>query len=253
MKEEVLNWLKEGCNFNAGLAILAKYQKNKGMIRIIAGKESRYASKLRYELLKLSGLQLKEIPSAPERIMYSSLPTSAQPPALTKSEFKTTALPQAVQDLIKKHSEAFNSRAILHAEMSRYADDNSDKLVAKRKELSEKIRKLSATIELLWDAKEDFYSKGIIPDLTILIPAEPPTQVQQAELPLDADELKKMKQQLQKNLAKIQNRINYSQETKLSKPNPMPDGPKRLKLELHAADLTSQIETLDYKLLECNS
>ena len=69
-------------------------------------------------------------------------------------------------------------------------------------------------------------------------------------LPTTPQELKKLKKNLQTSNTKDQNFLEYQDISKADKPNPMPSGPKKLKLENRIKTRLAQIEQIDYKLLK---
>jgi hypothetical protein len=266
MKEQVLQWLSSGCDYNQGLALLSQTGKHKNLIRSISGRPARYAAKLKVELLKSAGL-----------------PYITQPPQQEKLPEK---LPEIVEKVIREHSETFLLRSRLHEQLRALPPDNDPSTVKQRKNLSDSLSLLSARIELLFAAKEAWYNEGLLPDAAILFPqppsachdsacdcvcdsacpdsacdsacdsarpasARPLTRASESvELPTTPQELKKLKKNLQTSNTKDQNLLEYQDIIKADKPNPMPPGPKKLKLENRIKTRLAQIEQIDYKLLK---
>ncbi|MHC1773794.1 MAG: hypothetical protein AB9834_00135 [Lentimicrobium sp.] len=241
MKDKVLQWLASGCDFTHGLTLLSQTNKHQSLIRSMAGREHRYANKLKYELCKSAGLN------------YQSLRADPEPAAAPGSNPLEGKIPPEVEQVIKEHSRLFNLRAQLHEQMAGMPENNEEETVKKRKNLSDTIEIMSARIDLMFAAKEAFYTEHKLPVLTILFP-EPPANPPAAEtLPEDPKELRKLKKNLQTNNTKDQNQLEYQADKKAPKPNPMPPGPKRLKLETRIKDRLIQIEQIDYKILSPNS
>jgi len=294
MKEKVFQWIQEGCNFNAGLNLLAEIGKNKQLPRIMAGHENRYAGKLLYELCKAAGFSLSEFQQIKESLQQiveqlschlgDDLNSQAQdcdppaddppagdpsaddspidnPPVSNSPEDNPPAdetsgekkLPESVEKVIKEHADLFKLRSQLHEQMGGLPEDNNDETVKKRKNLSDSIALISPRIDLMFAAKEAFYINGLLPDLAVLFP-EPKAEAEpvQDKLPSDPDELKKIKKNLQSANTKDQNMLEYQDAKKGDKSNPMPPGPKRLKLETRINERNVQIEKIDFKLLSCS-
>ncbi|MBK9358812.1 MAG: hypothetical protein IPN08_15750 [Bacteroidales bacterium] len=237
MKEKVLQWIEDGCDYNHGLTLLAETGKHKSLIRSITGREHRYTNKLKYELCKAAGLQ------------YLPVPGDKKDPADLPEEKGKNKIPEEVEQVIKEHSKLFNLRAQLHEQMASLPEDNEDETVKKRKNLSDSIEIMSARIDLLFAAKEAFYKEHKLPNLSVLFPEAPANPPAAEPLPEDPKELRKLKKNLQTNNTKDQNQLDYQDDKKAAKPNPMPSGPKRLKLETRIKDRHVQIEQIDYKLI----
>lgn len=338
MKDKVIQWLADGCNFTAGLMLLSTSSKHRQLLKVITNHPERYARKLQYELCKLANLpfnagQADSFNSGQADVMqyheenvpeicpttdnkslslegiqhnlklkqvnhefiekgvrgsskglepgYSGSKKISQGTSgifqdtqskypnqcreITKEEKEGIAslvpgvisvqdlnrLPSDVQVVIREHSKLYLLRSQLHEQMANLPEDNTPATVKKRKNLSDSIALLSPRIDQLFFAKEDYYKKGLIPDLSTLFPPAPISSRATDEKPLpdSAKELKKLKKNLQSANVKDQNIILYQQESKADKPSPMPSGPKRLKLEKRIKEREQQIDSINYKLL----
>lgn len=253
MEEKVKKWLAEGCDFEAGLVLLASTgSRHKQLVKTMSGRAHRYAVKLKYELMKEAGLKSVSLDLSATPITTTAAPVTlvkGTKPAKNETPDKTgKTLPKAVEDLIKIYSDAFKTRAILHEQMGEMPTENTPDLVSRRKRLVEEIARLTAIVETGHKAKEDFYVNGIVPDVEKLFAAPAPAAAEK-ELPADVDELKKMKKNLQSANTKDQFMLDYRQKTKGERENPLPVGPKRAKLEGRIAEREEKIKLIDYKLL----
>ena len=270
MKEKVLQWIQSGCNFNQGLNILAEIGKNKQLPRILAGNEKRNAGKLFYELCKAAGYSLKEYQELKEELQAiveklnqsvspegdspldppASSPAGGNPPVGDNSPAQ---VPESVEKVIKEHADLFKLRAQLHEQMAGLPEDNNDDTVKKRKNLSDSIALINPRIDLMFAAREAFYTQGILPDMAVLFPKPPePNPEPENKLPSNPDELKKIKKNLQSANTKDQNMLEYQGAKKGEKPNPMQPGPKRQKIEERIKERNAQIEKIDFALLSCS-
>lgn len=329
MKDRVLKWIEQGCDYNTGILLLADSGHHRQLIRIIANRPHRYASKLLYELCKEAGIPYMDLGHADLLIQtnpgqadsfhsqvdsfnqnYSGQADSLKqnrstiqahfnhsgqadvkktPDGLStnspddkggthyityvtdlsneasvsqaegfpthlksQSDSDFNLIPKDIQAVIREHSKLYMLRSQLHEQMANMPEDNQPDTVKKRKNLSDSIALLSPRIDLLFQTKEDFYLKGLKPDMAVLFPTIPPNAPQtrkETPLPDSANELKKLKKNLQSANVKDQNMLDYQVETNTDKPSPMPSGPKRLKLEQRIASRHNQIEAIDYKLL----
>lgn len=244
MKDKVLQWLSTGCDFSHGLTLLSQTGKHQSLIRAMSGREHRYANKLKYELCKSAGLNYQSLCAVPEQVAD---PEPAAAPGSNPLEGK---IPPEVEQVIKEHSRLFNLRSQLHEQMAGMPENNEEETIKKRKNLSDTIEIMSKSIDLLFEAKEAYYTEHKLPDLTILFPEPPANPPATEPLPDDPKELKKLKKNLQTNNTKHQNQLEYQDDKKAAKPNPMPPGPKRLKLETRIKERKELIEKIDFKLLE---
>ena len=171
MQEKVNKWLEQGCDYNEGVSLLASLPNNKQLVKVISGRPHRYTDKLRYELLKAADLNTL-LPNQ-NVISAKTLPTEVDNPdsgkvSQNKKTVKKDQLPTEVEHIIKLHSDAYKTRAILHDAMAELPSENTDKLILKRKEFSNQIAECSEIIDAMYKAKEDYYTNGTIPDIQAL-------------------------------------------------------------------------------------
>jgi uncharacterized membrane-anchored protein YhcB (DUF1043 family) len=251
MQEKVNKWIAEGCDFDSGIAILSNTGRYKQLVKIISNRSYRYADKLRYELLKAAGLNTG-LP-VNKSLLTRNIPGDESEPhpddSLQSKSSRCGQLPSEVEKVIKFHADAFKTRAILHEAMANLPNDNTDALITQRKELSDQIAECSEMVDVMWKAKEDFYVNNIIPDIKALIAEKQTEENQIVALPFDLEELKKMKKNLQSANTKDQFMLDYRQTTRGEKKNPLPDSPKRIKIELRMKQRDTTIEAIDYKLV----
>ena len=252
MQEKVNKWIAEGCDFDAGIAILNTSGRHKQLVRVMSNRPHRYVEKLHYELLKAAGLYTGLPVNKPGLTLMASgdiyKPQLGAVSTKNKSS-KKDQLPEQVEKVIKFHADAFKTRAILHEAMANLPNDNTDALIAQRKELSDQIAECSEMIDIMWKAKEDYYVNNIIPDIKALTAEKKAKETLVVELPDALDELKKMKKNLQSGNTKDQCILDYRQTTKGEKKNPLPDSPKRIKIEIRIKQRDTAIEAIDYKLV----
>jgi hypothetical protein len=252
MQEKVQKWIADGCDFDAGIAILSNKGKHKQMVKVMSNRPYRYTEKLKYELLKAAGLNnmfLFDNQLTATHFLVDDFNPLSEGTVQRRNEVKTNQLPEEVEKVIKFHADAFKTRAILHEAMAGLPDDNTDALIARRKEMSDQIAECSAIIDIMWKAKEDYYVNNIIPDIKVLTAEKQTEESQIPELPVDLEELKKMKKNLQSANTKDQFMLDYRQTNRGEKKNPLPDSPKRIKIELRMKQRETAIEAIDYKLV----
>lgn len=255
-KEKFENWYENGRDFNAGITLLREIGKSPNMVKIMAGREHRYASKLEYELRKASGSDKQkeasgdepQEPPAGERsnTLISVIPIPV--PATPKEE--NSVYPAEIEKIKSEYSRLYNLRAQQHGLMTEVTPDNSTINVKRRKIFSDSIAEISQRLELLYLAKEAYFETGTMPDMDSLFGEAKKADQQPDELPDDVIKLKAMKKALQINIHKAKNKLEFQTETKQKRSNPMPDGPKRLDLVKTIEDREKEIERIEYKLVE---
>jgi len=290
-QEKVQQWIDNGEEYNSGLLLLSEIGKvMPQMIRIMTNRPNRYADKLKYELLKASGLYKQETVEAQssdqdtdesekdtmqkaaeflgdllgEKIVVAQKQVSEKSsPEATENEkredwkdkpsagaTKNETYPAEVEKVKSEYSRLYNLRAQQHGLMTDVTPDNAPANVKKRKVLSDSIAEISQRLELLYAAKELYFENGTIPDIDALFGEVKKTEQAVDELPNDIAKLKAMKKSLQINIHKAKNKLEYQEETKQKRSNPMPEGPKRLDLEKTIEEREKEIERIEFKIVE---
>ena len=62
------------------------------------------------------------------------------------------------------------------------------------------------------------------------------------------EELQKLRKSVATKIGRAKNMLEYQQETKAESPNPMPESPKRVKYETKIANLSRELEQIDYAI-----
>lgn len=251
---KVLNWIRAGCNYNHGAMLYQEIGRNESLKRLFPGKQHRYASKLMHELCKSAGLELgqsvpkpKPMPPAPPKTPHRE-PTPFDDPE-EQFDAKVAGHPRVIRRVIMEYAELFQERSKTHALMIGMGDSNAEAVKVKRKELFDHVKALTIRLETLFAVQEAYKKNGEVPTEESLWPkpkAEP-------KLPDDVDELKKMKKNQQTANVKDQTMLDYQAKKKGDKKNPLPAGPKRMKLENRIKARSKKIEEIDYKLNTLNA
>jgi hypothetical protein len=237
---KVKKWIKDGCNYTDGCALYAIYGKNKILARLFPGRENTYSTKLKYELCKSVGLA-------------DELPYNKPAIVIVDAAAEKLTYPEDIIKIISEYSKLIAERAKIHAAMSALPENNDAETVKERKGFSDEIFNISERIEVLHVAKEAYFVNKIMPDMLVLYPEktdEDLTATEKTILPYSADKLKELKKKLQTSLCKDGNLLDFQTETKQDIPNPMPDGPKKIKIEKRMINKKQIIESIDLKLVE---
>lgn len=167
--------------------------------------------------------------------------------------------PSTVQRVYKWFAKDYKLRDKLHREMRGIGEKNDDLSMARRKELSDKISLLSDEMDALYKLRENYHANGTIPtqdDLDAVkfvkletSSAQTKTKVESSSLHIKEEDFSSMGREelmrrihsLQTSITRKKNMLLYQSPSREKKENPMPDCPKRTKLE-------TQIRLIDDKL-----
>lgn len=284
VKQEVLQWIDDGCNYQIGVALYTQYGKNPFLKRDFPAHQNRYSTKIIYELCKSVGLDYQQLKSEKRikvektetipSIRLEGKPTSTASPSTAlrsgkgsvgESLFKATVgelveppetietthieeYPAIIRRVITEYAETFQERSKTHRIMTEMPEGNSQALKTKREQLFGIVKSLSDRLQLLYDTQEVYKSTGFVPDESEIWPA--PKEKATTELPDDAEQLRKMKKNQQSSNTKDQNLLDYQSEKRGETKRAMPNGPKRMKLENRIKARIRLIDEIDFKLLK---
>lgn len=263
VKQEVLQWIADGCNYQAGVALYTQYGKNVFLKRDFPAHQNRYSTKIIYELCKSVGLdyrQLKSKEQIPEVKPVAATPfkmtvivnnLKPEPAEGMPETIETTRIeeyPAIIRRVIAEYAESFQERSKTHRIMSEMPEGNSQALKTKREQLFGIVKSLSERLQLLYDTQEVYISTGFVPEESEIWPT--PKEKATTELPDDAEQLRKMKKNQQSANTKDQNLLDYQSEKRGETKRAMPNGPKRMKLENRIKARLKMIEEIEYKLLK---
>lgn len=270
-KQLVQNWKIKGSNYLEGCSLLLMIDPRNRFHGFLKGspdfKDRR--NKLEYELKKASGITVLKALKA-ERNQAVNKPPKARPPRqlvnmqshsdqmidimnADKSPKKPKpgdVVPEVIQDCKNLYSSLYKERSKIYESRTALGFDNTADLVDKRKTLTEQITDLSGKMELLYETISTWENTGRLPENNIsssLICAN------DEPLPNSVDELKKLKKNLQTNNTKDRNRLNYQTASSKQRKTPMPDGPKKVKIEKRIADREQRISDINEKLNKINA
>ena len=268
IQQEVLNWIAEGCDWDKGVMLYSVYGKNQALLKNIAGKKATQSGKLAYELcksVKLDYHQLKSENKIP--VITVTLPSTRFAAQGAGSSINRVTVPEPVEGMpetietqrieeypaiirrvIAEYAETFQERSKTHRIMTEMPEGNSQALKTKREQLFGIVKSLSERLQLLYDTQEVYKSTGFVPDESEIWPT--PKEKAKTELPDDVEQLRKMKKNQQSANTKDQSLLDYQSEKQGTVKKPMPNGPKRMKLENRIKARLKMIEEIDYKLFK---
>jgi len=267
-REKVIDWIRAGMNYNQGVSLLIEITHKPSFQNQFSGNPKHLASKLAYEICKASAVadlktwkdfidQHKIQPGANfESPLIPNNPVdqdelhepSVQDTEQALLEDSGNEYPPIIRRVVHEYASLFQERSRLHQVMTGMPESNAETVRQKRAELFDMIKSLSSRLELLFQAKTLYDSKGVLPQEEILFPViQEPAQIDLQTL--DQETLKKRKKNLQNGNSKDQFMLDYqSQESKAIK-NPMPEGPKRIKILYRISQRNKQILEIENALL----
>lgn len=184
--------------------------------------------------------------------------------AIEKLTVDPEAFPKRIASVIREYADAYKTRDMLHKQLAKLPEDNLDETIAKRKALSDEIARKTEMMERmypLYDKYQRLQEDISEQDLKSLSKVDDDTQATDEKDAQDTDEsmgdsfedrtkeeLQKLRKSVATKIGRAKNMLEYQQETKADAPNPMPESPKRVKYETKIANLTIELEKIDYAI-----
>ncbi len=260
-QEKVILWIRSGMDYSAGAKLLYDISTNKIQAGPFLAKKGPSLGKLKVQLLKVSKLadfhNMNEVFQAILSGIYPGLKETSETiatsetietiePSETTETITSKPLseyPSIVRRIINDYAELFQERSKLHTTMVNMPESNADSICIKRAELFDTIKSISSRLEELYSAKIEFENTGILPDETELypVPIETPS--------MEKEDIKKHKKNLQSSNSKDQTILDYQSKERKDVKTPMPNGPKRIRIEMRINDRKKQIEEIEMQLL----
>lgn len=232
-REEVIQWLQKP-EFESGLALLKKANPT---IRISDNRA------LAAKLCFIAGipftleLEKKVITDKGLSGDKQKVNVSQPNPKITKSS--NTQTPVFIEKIVREHSNLVMLRSQLDEQRKKLPLTNDAVVVKARRALTQSINQHSLKIELLYNAKEDYYTKAIIPNMVALgleqvtndkdVTSDKKMTGDKGQA-IDVADLKSVPTKPSSRLASLraaQQRDQHLLDNHESPDTPMPDGPKR--------------------------
>ena len=287
---KVIVWIRSGMNYNAGLNLLVELTHKQTFFNLFSGKDKALADKLAYEICKAAMLanhitwkdfirKVKEeegieiagkteeltnvfsdeklpelIPGEKNKLKVSGPDSANRNETIETSETLETKpfteYPPVVRRIIHEYAALFQERSKLHSVMTGMPESNAESVCSKRAELFDLIKSISARLEILYSAKKEFDEKRIIPEECDVFPPAEKEETEPDIASLDEAALKKQKKNLQSSNSKDQTILDYQSKERTEVKTPMPNGPKRLKIEMRINDRNKKIVEIETLLLK---
>lgn len=154
-------------------------------------------------------------------------------------------------ELLITYAKAFRQREQCHRMLLEVPEDNTEENVAKRKEISDDIDRLTDKLERIYPLIKNYIDNGVVPSYEETNEADEENTTDDKTADLDAltkDELKRMLKSAKTKILRKTNMLLYQKETKAEQENPLPECPKRTKYETAIAELQKDVEQLEYAI-----
>lgn len=167
--------------------------------------------------------------------------------------------PEEVKQVIAELATVYKARGAFHTELTKVGEGNTQEQKAARVKLLALIKACSDRITVLAESYNKFKADGTIPSAEIVAsvfdsekvvipPVEPDKDSKSKDefkLAETLDGLKKQSEGWRSKIYKAECKLEFQEEKKLDKPNPMPEGPKRVKLVNRITQLKAEKESID--------
>lgn len=285
MKENVFEkaaaWIRSKKDFAEGIAILHESGFRPSVVRKLArdGAEGPAAAeRLEFnmrEFVKAYGIKTDVPDTDPELHVFEGEESPADTPE--EKQLGVMASDKALDDgelqiadqnavkVIHEYAAAYRRREKAMRLMAEVGESNDQESMDKRKALSDEIDECSSLMERLYPLFERHQSGSDISEEEIgnamqTAADAPDTSSEKSDATgsgadhtseacdfegKSREELVQLKKNAQSRVIKAKNRLEYQSEKKEEKPNPMPEGPKRVKLETKIANEEKLIEAID--------
>lgn len=273
-RSEAMQWLgqkREKRNFAAGLKILVKSGYKPNVQKLLVRK-----GELPWTMEKLTSClrDVVQVYYNPDDPRFDDVPDAdilndktGEKPTVDKqddiarlsgsADFQN--MPEVMQTLIRNYSDAYKQRARLARQRYELGESNDEQSVEKRKTLGESIDRLTNYMDILIAMREKYEKDGVLPDMDTLnnapSAAEEKEEDEKQKKSVDyksmpTDKLKTRRKSLTNQITRKENMLLYQSETKQEEENPLPDSPKRVKLEKQIENLKAEKSKVEYELAE---
>ena len=167
--------------------------------------------------------------------------------------------PEPIQRLMREYAAAFRQREKASRERAQLPETNDTDIAEKRKQLSQLMEQATNRLEKFWALRKRYDEQHIDPTIEEIkaILEDKVNDNENNNVSSDAEEdltqidtetLRVRRKSLVTGRTRKENMLKYQTSNRQKKENPMPDCPKRVKLERQIEKLTERISKYDYEL-----
>lgn len=269
-RDRAIAWLNSDRDFHKGIALLEESQFKPGVVRKLRmdGASGQASAQRLYHLImqlvnawSMTEQQLNDntdpvtgIP-ADERAITDTTKDKRFTQIVLEAENNEKVEPR-IRELITRYANAYRQRDKLHRQLASMAEDNDEKTMQQRKMLIGLIDQFTEVMELCYPAIEKYINLGIASEEEIKR-ADQKVEVEISEQyefdNMSLDELKKFHKNLKIRIIRTRNMLEYQQDAKAEKPNPLPQSPRRLRYEERLKRFKKQLEVVEYTIEKKNA
>lgn len=278
-RQKAIDWLNGKRDFDAGIKVLEDSKFKPGVVaklKRVGIKAPEAKSRLVYLMRSLvqawamndeevvdntdpaTGLDAEETTTIVTDSSAASIQMAAE-----KLEAEPNAFPERISFVIREYASAYKTRDKLHKQLAELPENNEPDVMEKRQELTKQIAEKTDLMEKLYPSygkylslNEDI-SEEELKQLEHDDNNKTDEEASDNEGGVESDnsyvgkskqELQKLRKSISTKIGRAKNMLEYQQETKKDTPDPMPESPKRVKYETKIANLTAELEQIDYAI-----
>lgn len=270
-RQRAVDWLNGSRDFNEGIQILEESKFKPGVVAVL--KKHGVDGPEAMNRLKFLMRELIQAWAMPDEAQTDNIDPSTGLDAGSDSKEHADAaamklveavklldsgahsFPDNISAVIREYADAYKKRDALHKQLADMPEDNSEDTVKLRTGLSDQIAALSELMENLYPLYEKYQTDGEDASAEDMKKLEAEDSKDKKAADIDTDYSKFSKENLQKarksvstKISRARNMLEFQQESKAEVANPMPDCPKRVKYESKIANLSAEIEKIDYAI-----
>lgn len=269
-RDRAIAWLNSDRDFHKGISLLEESQFKPGVVRKLRmdGASGQAATQRLYHLImqlvnawSMTEQQLNDntdpvtgIP-AEERVITDTTKDKRFTQIVLEAENNEKVEPR-IRELITRYANAYRQRDKLHRQLASMAEDNDEKTMKQRKMLIGLIDQFTEVMGLCYPAIEKYVNLGIAAEEDI-DRANKKKEIEKSEQyefdNMSLDELKKFHKNLKIRIIRTRNMLEYQQDAKADKPNPLPQSPRRLRYEERLKRFKKQLDVVEYALEKKNA
>ena len=261
MKEEIEDWLARGGEYAEGVKLLAKYSRNKMLVRRYEHGTARFLGEtLKGVLRRMAGVSM-ERKAAESGCMGKEAAESGCRDAGEAAENGSREveagdrgeLPEVVVEAKSLLHELWVEMGAKQVALKAVGGGNSDAEVAERKRIMAERDPIIKDYNELYELKEQYFESGEVPEgLERMVKRLRGEATEATATSLWAGlsdvELKDARHAKKTQLTRCENQLNYQSNRKEAERRPMPDGPKRKQTESKYKTVLAELRDMDEEI-----
>lgn len=169
------------------------------------------------------------------------------------------SMPEVMQLVVKAYADAYKQRAKLARQRTEIGETNDAESMARRKEIGEQMDSLTEYMDALAPLKEAYDHDGKVPERDEFDSIAASIQQKKTDKAvvedtsvdykaMETDKLRTRRKSLSDQITRKRNQLLYQSNAKQAEENPMPESPKRVKLQRQVESLTAELSKVEYEL-----